>query len=363
MLTNKEALVLELLFFDSNHDDLRFHTPTHIAESTHEKITRAWALKICKKFVRQGFLQSKVLFRKEKSPVTTYYLTEDRKGFLTTIWEYLRYESRKGGSDWISDTFYRLLNCKYFQDNWNHHDVKEVLRYRKVKVHASRIQTNSKKGQESSSKWIAFSASFSPKPDGLIEEIEFNFNNGKTLSDAQKTEFVQEYSMDLEMKTLRPIAALLRISPNALLCFLNSWEPLKEESLSYSEGLSGLETVEHILYRLIWNAIYDLSLLKVVPERSGVSVAAVHSQLRRLPDHVLKKHGTPLLYLESFNDNWIYGFETGFDTEHDYYGDDENIVEVEKNPENAWVTIWVETLSEIKTNDGAKDVDNKRPGS
>ena len=93
--------------------------------------------------------------------------------------------------------------------------------------------------------------------------------------------------------------------------------------------------IEHVLFRMIWGALNDLSVTRIVPENSDVKVATVRSGLGPAAESE-----RVLLTL-----NWQFKaeieYDAGFDTEEIVYGDE--LYVYEKNPENAWVSIaWKE---------------------
>jgi Ribonuclease-III-like len=133
----------------------------------------------------------------------------------------------------------------------------------------------------------------------------------------------------------QPVHGLIQISPTALSDFLGPWKPWDPELGRVS---SGIDTVEHLLYRWVFDCINDLAETRTVPGHGNVMRASVR------PEHTLaQRHEPPLLEL-CFYDGSIIGFEAGFDTEHLYYqGEDDapdDIHEVERNPENCWAEVW-----------------------
>jgi 23S rRNA maturation mini-RNase III len=136
---------------------------------------------------------------------------------------------------------------------------------------------------------------------------------------------------------IAPLLGLIQISPSAFLGFVGEWSPVESQS---SGGSSGIEAIEHLIYRWVFACINDLAVLRVVPDSGVVMRASVR------PEHSLaQRHEPPLLEL-LFWDGTVIGLEAGFNTEHLYYqGEDDapdQIAEVERNPENCWVEIWMD---------------------
>ncbi len=94
----------------------------------------------------------------------------------------------------------------------------------------------------------------------------------------------------------------------------------------------GLSMVEHLLFRLVFSAVADLSIRRLVPERCDVSLAEIRPESSRA-----QRHEPALLELR-WGDREIIGYEAGFDTNYSVYG--EELIEVTRNPENAWARVW-----------------------
>lgn len=149
-------------------------------------------------------------------------------------------------------------------------------------------------------------------------------------------EVVRRHYSELEDRMLvLPIFHLVRVSPSALLTLLEEWTPADPDRVA---GQTGISTVDHVVFRLVFATITDLAESRVLPEHHDVFLAAVRPEETRGQRHV-----PPLLEL-CFVGGEVLGFEAGFDTEHEYYQGEEDgpedIYEIERNPENCWVQIW-----------------------
>ncbi|EQD44717.1 ribonuclease III, partial [mine drainage metagenome] len=132
-----------------------------------------------------------------------------------------------------------------------------------------------------------------------------------------------------------PILALIQISPTAQKTFLGDWTPYESESVASDEPL---DMVEHLVYRLVFDAIRDLANTRTVPPDGVVREARVSGV-----SNLAQRHEPPLLELVLRDDD-ILGFNAGFDTEHLFYqGEDdgpEDMAEATRNPEDCWVDVW-----------------------
>jgi hypothetical protein len=164
-------------------------------------------------------------------------------------------------------------------------------------------------------------------------------------------ELVKRHYDFLENRILiRPILALLQISPSALLEFLGDWEPHKTDHMSCP--CRGYEMVEHVLFRLVFATLGDLAITRTVPQGVDVTFAEVR------PEHSRAQRHEPALLQLSWKYEEIIGFEAGFDTEHLYTAggedgfSDGDVFEVTRNPENCWVRIWFDRYPPMFDEDG-----------
>jgi ribonuclease-3 len=155
-----------------------------------------------------------------------------------------------------------------------------------------------------------------------------------------KPDLVEEILASRGLKTpalVRPLLGIIQISPSAFLGFVGDWKPVESES---GEADAGHAAIEHLIYRWVFDCIGDLAVTRLVPDMGDVMRASVR------PEHTLaQRHEPPLLELW-FKDGTVIGFEAGFDTDHEFYQGDgdapEDVHEIERNPENCWVEIWMD---------------------
>ena len=176
-------------------------------------------------------------------------------------------------------------------------------------------------------------------PDGSIPTGVSTRAWGDGPADEDRTrDAVASYYKDFEEeKVVRPILTLLKISSTALDYFLGDWEPYKPETENFGNTSQGYAQIEHVLFRLIWAAVWDISITREVPDRLEVYQAAVR------PEHSYTLNHPPPLLLVSLPESYELGYDAGYDTTHEYYGgEDGDAYEIESNPENCWVKIWGE---------------------
>jgi 23S rRNA maturation mini-RNase III len=123
--------------------------------------------------------------------------------------------------------------------------------------------------------------------------------------------------------------------------------------------------IDHVVFRMVFDAVADLSDARDVPQGSAVTFAEV------CPENGGCVEGMPTLLQLTWGENKLIGYAAGFDTSHDDYGpgeddsgpmalilsgkppeewtaemlfgSDAGPVEITRNPENAWVKVdWGE---------------------
>lgn len=176
---------------------------------------------------------------------------------------------------------------------------------------------------------------------GDLREMESKVKIPNYVKSPEEKSLVQNaihnhYSTE-ESKIILSILALIEISPSALQFFLGDWEPY-DETVSISADSQGIDTIAHVLFRLIWGTISDLSMTRRVPNTEHVYSAFVSGGL-------FSKGRQPLLRL-SCKDHRSIEYEAGFDTDEilaggEEGGDDETPVIVTNNPENCTVRMTV----------------------
>jgi hypothetical protein len=170
------------------------------------------------------------------------------------------------------------------------------------------------------------------------------------------------YEQHEEAYLVRPLLALIQASPTALRRFLGDWAPYSDpDCVVFSANSQGLDAVEHVLFRLVFDAVHDLSLTRFVPYGLDVTFGVVCPQsmgARAQPSGMLEL---------TWAHDQIICFDAGFDTADDIVGGslegaleealldlalgkrnsidsvfhdgNTKLVAVERNPENCWARV------------------------
>jgi len=263
------------------------------------------------------------------------------------------------------------MNSQYARRQISSTLVRDILSSKKVEMPLLMKVEKEIKNQEVDSRHFRDSIPFSfpvMPPGTTIEEMssKVTIHNDKLTDDQKESipKIIENHYRDTEEKTLiLPILALLQISPSALEHFVSDWKPFEKNAFFSSS--QGFDMIEHVLFRLVWGAITDLSQIRGVPEKSNVYGAYVSGGTYPTGKP------SPLLLLRC-KDDLSFEYEAGFDTNHDYYGDETeeigesgeipdfgesgNIIEIETNPENCSVKInWKkETTLDVLSKMGLK---------
>lgn len=314
--------------------------PAELEKQTRKNVTRAGAASMCKKLADLGILQ----LTKKRSPTWSestphYSLQENAYAFINLTKLYFRTLAKSDPYSWQLSSWY-FMNSQYARRHINSDLVRNILSTKKVEM-----PLYMKTGTEIKNQEIVFEhlrdhvpISFPVMPPHTkIDEMSSKVNvHSNELTDYQKEiipNMIKNHYGDVEEKTLiLPILALLQISPTALRHFLSNWKPYVRDDgcISFSGSSQGFDMIEHILFRLVWGAITDLSMTRAVPEMGNVFMAEISGG--NLPS------GKPAPLLRILcHDHLSFEYEAGFDTNHLIYGDE--LVEVVTNPENCNVKI------------------------
>ena len=71
-----------------------------------------------------------------------------------------------------------------------------------------------------------------------------------------------------------PILYLIQISPSSLEYFLSDWKPWSVDGVLSFDHM-GFHSIEHVLFRLIWNAVNDLSIIRYIPSYDDIHAAYI----------------------------------------------------------------------------------------
>lgn len=162
------------------------------------------------------------------------------------------------------------------------------------------------------------------------------FSKGDPPGSALTQKVLERHYDMIEPRVLvKPILALAQVSPEAFAVLRGDWQVYEPMGIS-SDG--ALDQVEHLVFRMVFAAIRELSESRTVPDESIVREVRVSGV-----SNLAQRHGPPLLEVV-LKDDSIVGYNAGFDTNHLFYqGEDdgpEGIGEVPRNPEDCWVEVW-----------------------
>lgn len=356
------AKQLELVNVFLWHDLGYVANPATLRKDSHGRITMGWARETCERLANMGILKiEERRARKQARPTRHYRLRDTAAGFRALVTAYTGALSRMGGPRW-PELSSPLFNSAYARDRLTSDFVRGVLVAKGVEV---RYFVDTRDGNPQLADGLprlgplAFpdadeiaSLCFPVSPPGAsaddmkkrVHPFEGNEFPEPSLFDG----IVHRHYDHLEDRLLvLPILGVIQVSPTALLEFLGDWKPFDPD---YMGGSQGVEMVEHLVFRLVFDALGDLAITRNVPEGLDVTSAVVR------PEHSsAQRHEPPLLQL-SWRRREIIGFEAGFDTEHLYVGGEdsgpEDIVEATRNPENCWVRIWWDRYPPMHDDDG-----------
>ena len=169
-----------------------------------------------------------------------------------------------------------------------------------------------------------------------MRELVHGFGQGDPPGPALTQEVLERHYFTIEPRVIvQPFLALAQVSREALAVLLGDWQVYEPMGIS-NDG--AIDMVEHVLFRMVFAAIRDLSESRTVPDESVVREARVSGV-----SNLAQRHGPPLLEIV-LKDNSIIGYNAGFDTSHLFYqGEDdgpEDVAEVMRNPEDCWVDVW-----------------------
>lgn len=315
------------------------------------RITKVWARKTCERLVGLGILVVKEVRPRRKGSLTRHYrLSSTAEGFRALLQAYTATLSRSAGYQWpLLAT--RLLETEHVRRMLTPDFVRRILSERRVEIRYSVSRETSRSNRPLGNGSIGPRSPMSSaepmalcfpirRPGISFDDVKSSihgFAEDRSLAPHELNAVAKKHYDVLEDRLMVfPILGLLQASPTAFLFFLGDWEPFESNSMSSSD--QGLGMIEHVLFRLIFAAISDLALTRVVPEGLDVSSAQVR------PEHSRAQRHEPALLELAWRGEEIIGYEAGFDTDHLMVGGEDTgpdqVVEVTRNPENCWVRIW-----------------------
>ena len=331
-LTKNELLVIKI-FLDHNINEKLY--PAKIEKISHNEITRAGVKVVCDKLVKSGILQSKSTPSPNHSRSTLHYnLPSDVKSFTLIISIFFKTLAKLDPRNWQKYASIFMVS-KYIQQIVTSDLVREILSTKKIMIYKSiPLEKQLKKSVKNPKKFpnrisIAFPIRRSNmKISNIISEIQ-----SKNEVKAVKIKKIIEnyYEKTEHDETILPILYLIQISPSSLEYFLSNWKPWSVDGVLSFDHM-GVHSIEHVLFRLIWNAVNDLSIIRHIPSYDDIHAAYISggnsSTLSKSLLCIMGRGGRLIEY------------DAGFDTNWDFVGDGSgDVYDVITNPENCVVNI------------------------
>ena len=390
ILTEKERDIL-IQFLWQNTDYMA--NPSKIETDTKKSVTRAWAIKICKRFYKEGiFDYKKIKPRRYKYKTEHYYLRKDKKAFSKIFKLFLNsyhhldsinflqtpYSNSVINNSFVKEILYgkkidmkRAIELIY----WKEKERRELFKIIKEK-NKNILDTNTKKlTYEKYLKHIEKNVNEKSKiklnlfinpiclnlpifPDNISkhERNENLKNMNKKIFNEYGLQWKlsgidHHYEIWQEQKLILPILALIKTSPQALSEFLfGDWADDKIVSKYKDKGsysIEGYGMLEPLLYRLIFKAIADYTIYRWGIHTYGNLV--IFASIR--PKYGFKglKKEEALLELLLENGSAIY-YDAGFDTTPPFGYEEDTIEILPISPEDCWVRIKYEEAEKHSSN-------------
>lgn len=324
----------------------------HEGGKTMAALSPTWAGVVCRRLAGKRLLKARSAKAKSNGVPTTFYsLPEGYEGFrIVALW-YCR-SQQQAHTWWVSSALYRLCCSPYGRAFLTPAMVRHELERRGVRMNLRVRAPESLWRQEDRREGPFRGRTFSlalpvvrdeTQRDSAAERaIEECLSEGDPLEEEVRaflrSHAARHYAQTESEKLVVPIAALCQASPTALVSFLSKWEPFDLERAQTPE----IGMVEHVIFRMVFDCVQDLSVLRNTPDGLDVTFATVGPE-----NGGCVEGSATILELDWGYDHRI-GFAAGFDTDHTVvFGEDVEAggVEVERNPENAWVQIaWVKKV-------------------
>lgn len=335
------------------------------------RVVRTTAGKVCENLAARGFFERKMTRSKNKRENTPHFqLKEGPKEFYSVTLAYFNALRMLHGDQWSGRAW--ILDSKYAREELTADLVRAVLLERKVDMslgveappHLIRERdVFHGRAHRTFFLQLPLAAKTGHNAEAMAREVVLEAARESDPFEPAALEFLAAWALDHYrtgelQRLILPLLALCEVSPRALETFLTPWKPHDAGGTS-SRG-SGFPSIDHVVFRMVFDAVADLADARDVPLGGDVTFAEV------CPERggVLRE-GT-LLQL-TWKDEALIGYAAGFDTEHTYYGGggddygieaavmsgkppeewtvdmlfgtDGNVVETVRNPENAWVQV------------------------
>lgn len=337
------------------------------------RVVRTTAGKVCENLAARGLLERKMKRSKNKRENTPHFrLKEGPKPFYTVTRAYFDALRLQHGDHWSGRAW--ILDSKYAREELTADLVRALLIERKVEmevvvkapphlIRASDVFYG--RAHRSFFLRLPLAAKTGLNAESMAREAVQGGESSSDPLEPAAREFIEGWALEHYrvgelQRLILPLLALCEVSPRALETFLSPWQ--HHESNGGSSRGSGFPSIDHIVFRMVFDAVADLADARDVPTGGDVTFAEVCPE-----QGGVIREGT-LLQL-TWKDEAEIGFAAGFDTEHIYYGGGEDdygieaavmsgkppeewttemlfgtdtkVVESVRNPENAWVrVVW-----------------------
>lgn len=336
------------------------------------RVVRTTASKVCEGLVARGLIEASLRRSKNKKENTPHFqLKSGPKAFHSATLAYFKGLRFLHGDQWSGAAW--ILDSKYAREELTAELVRAVLLERKVEMAIAVEAPSHLLRERDIFHGRAHRTFFLRLPLAMKSGLNADSMARKAIREAERDSdpfedaargfleawAIEHYRTGELRRLILPILALCEVSPRALETFFSPWKA--HDTGGISGGGSGFASIDHVIFRMVFDAVADLSDARDVPMGGDVTFAEV------CPEHggVVPKTST-LLQL-TWKDEGVIGFSAGFDTDHMFYGPGEDdygieaavmsgkppeewttdllfgtdpkIVEVVRNPENAWVRV------------------------
>lgn len=321
--TTKTVALIENLLDDRNRVGL---SVKELMGRYVNKVSKQRVLEILEDLTTDKIVTKSPDLTNSHGPITRYKLKLDPDSFIGLSEKYLTTYISKYPTEWQNHVIWTFMGKPYVQNMLTVNFVKYVF-YKHNTKFRKLVVINRNDGEEGPSH-LATDTYYESNGELRIEFYETRVN----MDENAISEIKQNLGKSMELNVCIPMLALISISPAALLKFIGEWQAYDDETYNGNE----LASIEHVVFRLIWDTVNDISIMRNVPDKAKIMFARVGS-LDPKDIYVLR-----ILFWE-LNKDIRYNVE--FSTEHEYYGGEgPDVYELEWNPASALVKIDVKEV-------------------
>lgn len=309
-------------------------------------LTPTWGGVLCRRLLARKLLTKRTRKTRSNGAATTFYsLPDDFEGRRRLTLYYLRSWEALVPDAWVSRSSWSFLSSQFARAYVTPSMVRTEFARRKIVMNVSfdapreLWRPHEMTGPFAGRRFSLRLRVAAPDDDvstlvaAALDDIQMSERNLEPSAIKFLEQCAREhYASGENEKLIVPVTALCQTSPRALLDLLVKWDPYPLDMTQTPE----IGMVEHVLFRMVFDAVQDLSITRNTPEGVDVTFATVGPE-----NGGCVPESSTLLELDWRYDHRI-GFAAGFDTDHALvFGEDVEAggVESERNPENAWVKI------------------------